>query len=779
MSLNILKVGALALGYVGTARATQSYQLSTADTYAGEDFFDLWNFFTGPDPTSGFVEYQSQAAAASTTFGSELIKTYDNGSVYIGVDYTNKIVNADGNGRASVRIESKASYTHGLFIADIAHMPDSTCGTWPAFWTYSNVDYPAQGEIDILENINELTDNLYTLHTTDGCTLAGNAAGVTEQTAEQVSYNCADTAVTGPYEAFQYLNQGCSATSTVANSYGTPFNANGGGIYAMEWTSDYIKIWNFGPHNTPSDITNGKPDPIGWGTPSFSTAGGVCDIDSKFKEHSMFFHDKFNYFFHFKFFHFKFFHFKFFHFKFFHFKFFHFKFFHFKFFYFKFFYFKFFHDKFNYFYSCCLNQFQHYVYSLHNIDFFCHLDRTTSTSASGGVTTTSSTPVGTGSATSSGLADSGTTTFTTSVVTSTHTLTITSCAATVLNCPASEATTYVTTYVDIYTTVCPVTATEGSGKATTTSKAVVSGVASSSKTATSEGVNSSPRNSALTSSSTPISSAATGGVGASNSASASLSSGTTIIHSTTTIRKTTTLFTTSASQPEVISSAKAATSSNAAVSSVIYTTAKSNSTIAVGSGGAKTSGISTAAATSGLATTVPVQASGAQSLSVEGLFMMGFALVTCAMHKTHIIDRWTGFGGVDLHFYAYAQDVVHENEPSIKIRCTHIFKPMYINLKSERSLKEELERKSAMHDKLGEKGKEDDNVEEHSNHLNIFPILLPTRDYKRNNPHSLSVNKSHRPRPQIWTKHTSESESEWQPEPEPRITTIPLCKTNT
>lgn len=35
-------------------------------------------------------------------------------------------------GRESVRISTKKTFTHGLFIADIAHMPGTICGTWPA-----------------------------------------------------------------------------------------------------------------------------------------------------------------------------------------------------------------------------------------------------------------------------------------------------------------------------------------------------------------------------------------------------------------------------------------------------------------------------------------------------------------------------------------------------------------------------------------------------------------------------------------------------------------------
>jgi hypothetical protein len=54
-------------------------------------------------------------------------------AVYIGVDHNN-VYSTCTPGRSSVRIESKAAYNHGLFIADIWHMPGGICGTWPALW---------------------------------------------------------------------------------------------------------------------------------------------------------------------------------------------------------------------------------------------------------------------------------------------------------------------------------------------------------------------------------------------------------------------------------------------------------------------------------------------------------------------------------------------------------------------------------------------------------------------------------------------------------------------
>ena len=151
------------------------------------------------DPTGGFVDYQSQTSANNRG----LIK-YDavKGGSYMGVDYTTSystIQTPSNRGRASVRIESKKKYTHGLVIADLGHMPVNVCGTWPAFWSVSHDNYPRWGEIDMLENINEQTQSLNVLHTSPGCTVAANQGGVIRQTGTQSTYNCDDQAFSSPY----------------------------------------------------------------------------------------------------------------------------------------------------------------------------------------------------------------------------------------------------------------------------------------------------------------------------------------------------------------------------------------------------------------------------------------------------------------------------------------------------------------------------------------------------------------------------------------------------
>ena len=109
----------LALGVAKTAVA--GYTL--VDDYSGSGFFDNFDFFTGHDPTNGFVNYVDRGTAQS----AGLINT--NGPAYIGVDSTNKAP----NGRSSVRLSSKKAYTHMLVVLDVGNMP-SGCGTWPALY---------------------------------------------------------------------------------------------------------------------------------------------------------------------------------------------------------------------------------------------------------------------------------------------------------------------------------------------------------------------------------------------------------------------------------------------------------------------------------------------------------------------------------------------------------------------------------------------------------------------------------------------------------------------
>lgn len=66
----------------------------------------------------------------STALSQGLISV-NNNQVRLGVDSVNNYTTEDV-GRPSVRLTSYQGFTHGLFVADFAHMPASTCGAWPA-----------------------------------------------------------------------------------------------------------------------------------------------------------------------------------------------------------------------------------------------------------------------------------------------------------------------------------------------------------------------------------------------------------------------------------------------------------------------------------------------------------------------------------------------------------------------------------------------------------------------------------------------------------------------
>jgi hypothetical protein len=200
----------------------------------------------------------------------------------MGSDYTNIAAETGRNqGRASVRISTDKTWTHGLFMGDFSHTPAGVCGTWPAWWTLGP-NWPDTGEIDIMEGVNLLTTNAMSLHTDVSCFINPNS---TVETGQLSATNCAFYPPNGN-------GVGCGVIDERTTSYGAGFNQIGGGVYVMQWTSDFIKVWFFPRSSIPADITNKTPDPSGWGLPAAYLAGN-CTIDQHFVNHSIVFDNTF------------------------------------------------------------------------------------------------------------------------------------------------------------------------------------------------------------------------------------------------------------------------------------------------------------------------------------------------------------------------------------------------------------------------------------------------------------------------------------------------------
>ncbi|KAJ7692219.1 2 beta-glucan [Mycena rosella] len=237
----------LALSFGVSSALAAVYQ--NTENIVGPGFYNSFNFEAIPDPTTGRVNYVDQATATSANL------TFASGDKFVLRADDTTVLDPSSAGRDSVRLQSKSAYSTHVAVFDIAHKPQ---GTWPA------------GETDILEGVNDQGTDQSTLHTAPGCTMPDSRP----ETGTPVSSDCDGTTPS---------NTGC----------GPAFNANGGGWYAMERTSDFIYVWFWarGDSSVPSDVAAGGStvDTQFWGTPSAAFPNTSCDIGA-FVAHNIIIH---------------------------------------------------------------------------------------------------------------------------------------------------------------------------------------------------------------------------------------------------------------------------------------------------------------------------------------------------------------------------------------------------------------------------------------------------------------------------------------------------------
>lgn len=103
--------------------ATSQLTLSHLHTHRGLDFFNrAFTLYEGFDPTFGYVDYVSLAVAEQHGL-INLTEVGDTGVARWGVDTTGVLDPNANLGRMSVRLQSVETYTHGLWVLDLAHLP--------------------------------------------------------------------------------------------------------------------------------------------------------------------------------------------------------------------------------------------------------------------------------------------------------------------------------------------------------------------------------------------------------------------------------------------------------------------------------------------------------------------------------------------------------------------------------------------------------------------------------------------------------------------------------
>lgn len=241
--------------------------------FQGDSWFDGWSFWHDKDPTNGRVQYVDQDTARSANL------SYTDGDRFVIKLDPNGTLDPNGPGRQSVRIQMNDAVTKHTSVLDMNHLPQGM-GTWPAYWT-CGADWPNQGELDIVEGVNDGTNNLSSLHTSSGCSMPD--AGGDRQMKGTPSYNDCDA--NGPKG-----NQGCGVVGDSSNSFGPNFNTAGGGWYAVERTDNFIKIWFWGRNDdsVPDEVKSntGSVSPSTWPEPTAVFVKDQCDIGAHFGPHN-------------------------------------------------------------------------------------------------------------------------------------------------------------------------------------------------------------------------------------------------------------------------------------------------------------------------------------------------------------------------------------------------------------------------------------------------------------------------------------------------------------
>ena len=99
----------------------QSFNLLRS--YRGLDFFNRgFTLYEGWDPTFGYVDYVNLATAEQNGLVN-LTQVGNTGIARWGVDTNAKLDPAANLGRLSIRLQSVDTYTHGLFVLDVKHLP--------------------------------------------------------------------------------------------------------------------------------------------------------------------------------------------------------------------------------------------------------------------------------------------------------------------------------------------------------------------------------------------------------------------------------------------------------------------------------------------------------------------------------------------------------------------------------------------------------------------------------------------------------------------------------
>mmetsp|Transcript_56861 Transcript_56861/g.148962 ORF Transcript_56861/g.148962 Transcript_56861/m.148962 type:complete len:396 (+) Transcript_56861:55-1242(+) len=242
--------GNLRRGAPGANESNGSYSLDWEAS--GESFFDGFDFLA-EDPNHGAADFVSsyadaQLAGVARISGSHAILRTGRRST-------------KAFKRMSARIRTKKSWKHFLAAVHFKHLPWG-CGVWPSFFTLGVGEWPAAGEMDILEYVND-GKAMTSFHTSKECRLDeakvnkyGSMPDANYKGNDNSNYNC--------------LTKYCATCKSLGCAPNTmPLltcqqMADRPGVFAMERTASFTKIFFIPSWAIPADLDAGRPTPEAW-----------------------------------------------------------------------------------------------------------------------------------------------------------------------------------------------------------------------------------------------------------------------------------------------------------------------------------------------------------------------------------------------------------------------------------------------------------------------------------------------------------------------------------
>ena len=127
-----------------------------------------------------------------------------------------------------------------------------------------------------MEQVNVVSSDAYnqmSLHTSAGCTMNSKR----KQSGTTLSTSCVNSTND---------NEGCGVNAG-SGTFGPGYNANGGGILALELRQAGIRMWQWARGDIPADISARTPDPSVWGEATADFPSTNCNIENHFRNQTI------------------------------------------------------------------------------------------------------------------------------------------------------------------------------------------------------------------------------------------------------------------------------------------------------------------------------------------------------------------------------------------------------------------------------------------------------------------------------------------------------------